>query len=68
MQASLFAGEVMKRAQMLIKSRGQDALDHANLVFESMQESGDEDAIFYWHRIVRQVELLVDEVKEYDPG
>ncbi len=61
MQDSLFAGEVMKRAQMLIKSKGQDALEHANLVFESMQESGDEDAIFYWHRIVRQVELLVEE-------
>ena len=58
---SSFAGEIMKRAQMLIKSRGQDALEHANLVFESMEESGDEDAIFYWHRILRQVEVSVEE-------
>ena len=68
MEDSSFAGEIMKRAQMLVKSKGHGALDHANQVFESMQESGDEDAIFYWHRILMQVEILVDEIKEYGRG
>ena len=58
---SSLAGEIMKRAQMILKTKGQDALKHANQVFDSMQKSGDEENRVYWHRIVKQVELLVEE-------
>ncbi len=58
---SSFAGEIMKRAQILLLTKGKDALEHSTLVFESIKESGDEDAIFYWHRILRQVEVSVEE-------
>ena len=65
MLESSLAGEVMKRAQMLVKIRGRDALEHANQMIESMRKTGDEEHCDYWHRIALQVELLV---KENDPG
>ena len=46
---------------MLIKSKGQDALEYANMMAESMQEKGDKDDQAYWQRIAMQVELLLEE-------
>ncbi len=57
---SSFSGEIMKRAQMLLKTKGQGALEHANGVFEDMQKTGAEEDRIYWHRIVKQVEILVE--------
>ena len=56
---SSLAGEIMQRAQMLIKTKGEDALEHSKNVLEDMQKAGEEDRV-YWQRIVRQVELLVE--------
>ena len=58
---SSLAGEIMKRAQMLLKTKGQDALEHSKNVLEDMLKAGEEEDRVYWHRIVRQVELLVEE-------
>jgi hypothetical protein len=58
---SSFAGEIMKRAKMLIMTKGENALEHANKVFEGMQKTGGEEDRVYWHRIVQQVQLLVEE-------
>ena len=62
---SSMAGEIMKRAMMLINSKGEDALKHANQMFENAQKTGDEEDRVYWQKIVMQVELLVE---ESDPG
>ena len=35
--------EVMKRAKMLVNSKGEDALEHANHMFEDMKKTGDEE-------------------------
>ena len=63
MPDSSLTGEIMKRAQMLIMTKGQDALKYANQVFEEMKKTGDEEDSAYWHRIVKQVELLAEETK-----
>lgn len=58
---SLLAGEIMKRAEMLIKTKGQDALEYSNTVFESMMKTGGDEDRIYWHRIVRQIEVIVED-------
>ena len=57
---SLLAGKVMKRAQMLFNVRGQDALEYANQILKRTQKTYDKEEQVYWHRIVMQVELLID--------
>ena len=51
----------MRRALMLMKSKGQGALEHANMMAESMQETGDKDDQVYWRKIATQIELLIEE-------
>lgn len=58
---SSFAGEIMKRAQMLFKTKGRDALKHSKNMLEDLQKAGEEEERVYWHGIVKQVELLVEE-------
>ncbi len=58
---SSMEGEIMKRANLLFKSKGKGALDYANKMLDSVQESGDEEDKAYWFRITQQIELLVDE-------
>ena len=58
---SLLAGEIMKRAQMLLKTRGEDALRYSQKVLADTQKADDEEDRIYWNKIVRQVELLVQE-------
>ena len=65
MQDSSLAGEIMKRAQIILNTKGQGALEHAKNVFEGVQKKGDEEDRVYWHKIVKQVELLVE---VNDPG
>ena len=54
-------GEIMRRADLLFKSRGQGALDYANMMEESMQKTGAKDDQVYWLKIARQIELLIEE-------
>ncbi len=60
MQDSSFAGEVMDRARMLFAVRGEDALEYANKMHKGTQKAYDKEEQAFWHRIVMQVELLVD--------
>lgn len=60
MEDSSFAGEVIDRAQILLKVRGQGALEYANQMLKRTQKTYDKEEQVYWHRIIRQVELLVD--------
>jgi len=53
-------GEVMGKAQLLMKIKGDDALSHANMMAAQMRESSDEDYLFYWQQIVTQIELLIE--------
>lgn len=57
---SLFEGEIMKRAQMLFRTKGQGALEYANQMLKRTQKTYDKEEQVYWHRIVMQIELLVD--------
>ena len=54
-------GEIMKRANLLVKSKGQGALEYANKMLEEIEETGDDEEKTYWHRIALQVELLVEQ-------
>ena len=54
-------GEIMRHALMLVNSKGDGAVDHANKMAERMQETGDEDDQAFWNKIAQQVELLVFE-------
>jgi hypothetical protein len=60
MQDSSMAGEVMKRARMLLNVKGQDALEYANQMLKGTQKTYDKEEQAYWHRIVMQIELLID--------
>ncbi len=51
----------MRHALMLVNSKGDGAVDHANKMSEKMQDAGDEDGQAVWNKIARQVELLVYE-------
>jgi len=55
-----FAGEIMKTASMLLKTKGNGALEHAQNISERMQKSGDEEDQIYWKRIVMQIEALIE--------
>ena len=60
-QGLLTRGEIMKRAQLLIKGKGDAALDYSNKMAARMEETGDQDDIVYWEKIAKQVELLLYE-------
>ena len=45
---------------MLFNVRGQDALEYANQILKRTQKTYDKEEQVYWHRIVMQVELLID--------
>ena len=54
-------GEIMRHALMLVNSKGEGAIDHANKMARRMQDTGDEKDQEFWNKIAQQVELLVDE-------
>lgn len=54
-------GEIMRRAQLLIKGKGDDALDYANKMAARKEELGEEEDFAYWEKIAKQVELLLYE-------
>ena len=54
-------GEIMRRAQLLVKSKGEAALDYTNKMAERKEELGEEDDLVYWEKIAKQVELLLYE-------
>ena len=54
-------GEIMRHTVRLVKSKGDDAVDHANTMAKRMEETGDEDDQAFWNKIAQQVELLVFE-------
>ncbi len=56
--------EIMRHALMLVNSKGDGAIDHANKMARRMQDTGDEDDQEFWNKIAKQVELLV---LEYPP-
>ena len=60
-QGLLTRSEIMKRAQLLIKGKGESALDYSNKMAARMEETGDQDDILYWEKIAKQVELLLYE-------
>ena len=59
MQEPKEKGEIMRHALMLVNSKGEGAVDHANKMAERMQETGDDDEKEFWNKIAQQVELLV---------
>ena len=61
MKEPMEKGEIMRHALMLVKTRGDSAVDHANKMVKRMQETGDEDEQAFWNKIAKQVELLVFE-------
>ena len=61
MQKPKEKGEIMRHAMMLVKSKGDGAVKHANKMAERMQEEGDEEEQAFWNKIAKQVELLVFE-------
>ena len=63
MEETLLNGEIMKRAKMLFESKGRGALEYANHTYESMKKTGYEEDRVYWHRIIVQVELLIEEAE-----
>lgn len=50
----------MGKAQMLMKIKGDGALEHANMMAERMQKANDEEYLVYWQKIVTQIELLIE--------
>jgi len=54
-------GEIRRRAELLFRSRGQGALEYANIMVGSMQKKDDKDDLTYWEGVARQVELLIEE-------
>lgn len=52
-------GEIMRNAQLLVNSKGDRALDHAEKMVERMQEMGSDDDQAFWEKISAQIELLV---------
>ena len=54
-------GEIMRHAVRLVKSKGDEAVDHANKMAKKMRETGDEEDQAFWDKIAKQVELLVFE-------
>ena len=61
MQKPRETGEIMRHAMMLVNSKGDGAVDHANKMAERMQDTGDEEGQEFWNKIAQQVELLVFE-------
>ena len=57
------AGEIMRKAQLLMKGKGKGALEHAKKKAEYMQKTGDKDDQVFWQRIATQIELLIEESK-----
>ena len=54
-------GEVMRNAQLLVRSKGEGALDHAEKMVERMHETGSDDDQAFWEKISAQIGLLVYE-------
>jgi hypothetical protein len=54
-------GEIMRHALMLVNSKGEGAIDHANKMARRMEDTGNEEDQDFWNKIAQQVELLVDE-------
>ncbi len=54
-------GEIMRRAQLLIKGKGDAALDYSNKMAARKEELGEEEDLAYWEKIAKQVELLLYE-------
>lgn len=53
-------GEVMRRAQMIMKTKGKGALEHAEKITERLEKTGDHDDLIYWRRIAMQIEMLIE--------
>ena len=54
-------GEIMRNAQLLIRSKGDRALDHAEKMVKRMQKTGEEEDQAFWEKIASQVDLLLYE-------
>ncbi len=61
MQKPRETGEIMRHALMLVNSKGDGAVEHANKMAERMRDTGDEEDQEFWNKIAQQVELLVAE-------
>ena len=61
MQKLKTKGEIMRNAQLLVSSKGDGALKHAEKMVERMHEIGSEEDQVFWEKIAAQVELLVYE-------
>ena len=61
MKKSKETGEIMRHALLLVNSKGDGAVDHANKMARRMQDTGDEEDQEFWNKIAQQVELLVFE-------
>jgi len=57
-------GEIMRNAQVLVKSKGAGAAQYTNNMVETMRKAGNEHDTAFWEKIAAQVELLVFELPE----
>ena len=57
-------GEIMRNAQLLVKSKGAGAAKYANDMLASVRNAGNEHDIAFWEKIAAQVELLVEALPE----
>ena len=61
MQKPATKGEIMRNAQLLVRSKGDGALGHAEKMVKRMQETGEGEEQAFWERIAAQVDLLLYE-------
>jgi len=54
-------GEIMRHAVMLVGTKGDKAVDHANRMAKRMEEAGKEEDREFWNKIAKQAELLIFE-------
>ncbi len=52
--------EIMQRASMLVKSKGEGALEYANQILKRVQKTYDKEEQVYWDKIAMQIELLIE--------
>lgn len=50
----------MQRAMMLVKNKGNGALEYANQMFKRTQKTYDKEEQVYWQKIAMQIELLIE--------
>lgn len=54
-------GEVMRKAQLLMRTKSDGAPENTDWMAEHLEKTGDHDDPIYWRRIVMWIEILIEE-------